>query len=66
MKRVCAWCGGEMDPSDGRQGLKVTHGVCPSCRGKFFASAKTKQADSPSFHEDRRGESQAYKEERES
>jgi hypothetical protein len=40
MKRVCAWCGQELDQAERREGLPVTHGVCPVCRHKFFSLEK--------------------------
>jgi len=52
MKRVCAWCGRELDQSERREGLQVTHGVCQVCRGRFFASPKAKEADSRSTLDD--------------
>lgn len=52
MKRLCAWCGRELDQSERREGLQVTHGVCPDCRRRFFASTKAKEADSRSTQED--------------
>jgi hypothetical protein len=47
MKRVCAWCGQELDQAERREGLPITHGVCPVCRRKFFASEREKDTDSP-------------------
>jgi hypothetical protein len=38
MKRVCAWCGQDLDPSQRREECAVTHSVCPVCRRKFFPS----------------------------
>ena len=46
MKRICAWCGRDLDQHDGRDHLQVTHGVCEECRRVFFASSKAKEADS--------------------
>jgi hypothetical protein len=46
MKRVCAWCGWELNPSEARDEEQVTHGLCADCRSKFFASAKAKKAPS--------------------
>ncbi len=46
MKRVCAWCGRELDQSERRTGLQVTHGICQACRDKFFAKALAKEAGS--------------------
>jgi len=31
MKRVCAWCGREMEPGQGGQNAPITHGICLSC-----------------------------------
>jgi hypothetical protein len=52
MKRVCAWCGGELDRPDRREDLQATYGVCQVCRRRFFASRKAKEADSGSTRED--------------
>jgi DNA-directed RNA polymerase subunit RPC12/RpoP len=52
MKRVCAWCGRELDQSECREDMQVTHGVCPICRRRFFASAKANEADSQPTQED--------------
>ena len=52
MKRVCAWCGRELEQSERREELQVTHGVCPVCRRKFFSSPKSKEADARSTSED--------------
>jgi hypothetical protein len=43
MKRVCAWCGLDLDQADQREDRPVTHGICPACRHELF----TKKADSP-------------------
>jgi hypothetical protein len=40
MKRVCAWCGRDLDPSERHSGTQVTHGLCHGCRSRFFALAK--------------------------
>ena len=45
MKRVCAWCGRELEQPERREDLQVTHGVCLECRGRFFATTKAKEAD---------------------
>ena len=52
MKRMCAWCGLALDPSERREDLQVSHGVCKVCRRRFFASAKAKEADSRSTKEE--------------
>jgi AhpD family alkylhydroperoxidase len=52
MKRVCAWCGRELDQPERSDGGQVTHGVCQGCRCKFFASAKLREVDSRSSLED--------------
>jgi hypothetical protein len=52
MKRMCAWCGRELDQSEHREDVPVTHGVCKVCRRKLFASARTTEADSRSGLED--------------
>jgi len=45
MKRLCAWCGRELDQSEAGTDSRVTHGVCQTCRRRFFASMKEKEAD---------------------
>lgn len=35
MKRVCAWCGRELEESDQRND-QTTHGLCRDCRSQFF------------------------------
>jgi hypothetical protein len=52
MKRMCAWCGRELDQSERREDVPVTHGVCKVCRQRFFASARTTDADSRTGLED--------------
>jgi len=54
MKRVCAWCGRELDPAEPSEDAEVTHGLCPACRNQFFPSTKAKEADSPSTQQDAR------------
>jgi hypothetical protein len=48
MKRVCAWCGRELDPPAHRENVLVTHGLCQACRRRFFTSSKALEADSRS------------------
>ena len=48
MKRMCAWCGRELDQSEHREKVPVSHGVGKVCRQKFFTSASAKEADSRS------------------
>ena len=48
MKRICAWCGRELEQSERRESSQVTHGVCQFCRRKFFSSVKDKDAESQS------------------
>ncbi len=43
MKRVRAWCGRQLDRSDRREDLQVTHGVCQVCRRRFFASRRRRK-----------------------
>jgi DNA-directed RNA polymerase subunit RPC12/RpoP len=52
MKRVCAWCGGELDPFEGCEDIQVTHGVCPICRDRFFPKAVANETDSQPTRED--------------
>lgn len=52
MKRVCAWCGRELDQSERFEDAQVTHGVCQDCRRRFFDSARAKEASSRSPVED--------------
>ena len=56
MKRVCAWCGRELDQSECREDVQVTHGICQVCRRRFFASAKAKEGYSRSTRDDVGGE----------
>ena len=46
MKRMCAWCGLALDPSERSDELQVTRGLCQVCRRRFFASPRPKEADS--------------------
>jgi hypothetical protein len=48
MKRMCAWCDRGLDRSERPEDVPVTNGVCKVCRRKFFASARTTEADSRS------------------
>ena len=52
MKRMCAWCGRELDQSERRGKVPVSHGVCKVCRQEFFTSARATEADSRSTPED--------------
>ena len=52
MKRMCAWCRRELDQSERREDLQVTHGVCRACRRRFFPSPKAKEADSRSTQDE--------------
>lgn len=36
MRRVCAWCGGDLEPGGSPADPVVTHGICPSCSDHFF------------------------------
>ena len=36
MKRVCAWCEIEMEPTAG-DSAQVTHGICPPCFANLMA-----------------------------
>ncbi len=51
MKRLCAWCGRELEGPDRPEDSQVTHGVCPSCRAKFFTASRPKEVDSSSASE---------------
>jgi DNA-directed RNA polymerase subunit RPC12/RpoP len=46
MKRMCAWCGRELDQGERRDNQPLTHGLCPECRCRFFAVAKGPDAPS--------------------
>jgi hypothetical protein len=40
MKRLCAWCGGELDPASAHdESETVTHGICPACSRLLEVSA---------------------------
>ena len=45
MKRICAWCSRELDFIRSAD-AEVTHGVCPDCRYRHFASAGANGVDS--------------------
>ena len=41
MKRLCAWCGAALDPTQTTSSPgRLTHGLCASCRAQFFPSSK--------------------------
>lgn len=56
MKRMCAWCGRELDQVELRENQPLTHGVCPECRRRFFAA--TMDRDVPTIRHSE-GESRA-------
>lgn len=40
MKRICAWCGNEMDQKPRPEARGVTHGLCHACRTLYFGRVK--------------------------
>lgn len=46
MKRMCAWCGRELNQRDDAKEAQVTHGLCPDCRSTYFGSESAKQVNS--------------------
>ena len=40
MKRVCAWCGKDLNPSIPSEGVKTTHGICVSCANNLILKEK--------------------------
>lgn len=40
MKRMCAWCGLDLNQVEECEEMPVTHGLCPACRRQFFVTAK--------------------------
>lgn len=36
MRRVCAWCGEDLDPGQERADPTITHGICERCNEHFF------------------------------
>jgi DNA-directed RNA polymerase subunit RPC12/RpoP len=53
MKRICAWCGRDLD-QERPENQPRTHGLCPECRRRFFAVAKDE--DVPSIENDQGGD----------
>lgn len=45
MKRVCAWCGQDLEKQPFQGTASITHGVCPSCRHEHFAAKPREKAD---------------------
>jgi NMD protein affecting ribosome stability and mRNA decay len=44
MKRMCAWCGRELDQVERCENQPLTHGLCPECRRRYFAVAEDRDA----------------------
>lgn len=40
MKRLCAWCGKDLDPSIPSEVSKTTHGICVSCANELILKEK--------------------------
>jgi hypothetical protein len=40
MKRMCAWCGRELDQVERCENQPLTHGLCPAGRRRYFAVAE--------------------------
>jgi DNA-directed RNA polymerase subunit RPC12/RpoP len=45
MKRLCAWCGQELDETARPDGRETTHGICPPCRSRHFARRTVKEGE---------------------
>jgi transcriptional regulator with PAS, ATPase and Fis domain len=48
MKRVCAWCGRELEPGQGGQNAPISHGICLSCMRRML---KERSSSLPVFLE---------------
>jgi hypothetical protein len=48
-RQICAWCVPPRDlgPAIGFQPGELTHGICPTCRDKFFAPRATRSSAWP-------------------
>jgi hypothetical protein len=53
MKRMCAWCGQELDQVERRDNQPLTHGLCPACRRRVFPLTKDTR---PASVDNREGE----------
>lgn len=40
MKRVCAWCNKDLDPSMTSESTNTTHGICVECANKLILKEK--------------------------
>lgn len=40
MKRICAWCKKDLDPSISSENVTVTHGICIPCANKLILKEK--------------------------
>jgi hypothetical protein len=49
MKRVCAWCGKDLDLAESGDGLPVTHGLCVECRRRHFPPLPAPGPDPPAL-----------------
>lgn len=45
MKRLCAWCGRELDQVERWETPYTTHGLCAECRVRHFGSEESKESD---------------------
>jgi hypothetical protein len=52
MKVICAWCGRELGHLEVGQDAQLTHGVCRTCRARFFPAGKIKETGPQSTQED--------------
>ena len=46
MKHICAWCGAELAPPDGKNDHLTTHGICDACAEA--ETAKMREGVNPS------------------
>jgi hypothetical protein len=44
MKRICAWCGADLDDLQAHDRQTLTHGLCVDCRSRFFPARRGKDA----------------------
>ena len=52
MKRLCGWCGQELDPKQTGDHDGITHGVCSACRQMFFPLQNPEKLDSEPLESD--------------
>ncbi len=50
LRRLCAWCGKELKPKPGPDG--ITHSICPTCHGKILADLSPATGEGPPSNSD--------------